>query len=469
MGAEIKRFGGIHLFFAHTGMKEGRYTLSGKVTATANPVLDKPIFYEFFTGFTYRRCTLAQTKTDALTFRIGNAPLPTPSDAEYAIYVGAEGAAVCAKTEQGLLHGCLTLLDLIGIDADGTVYLPYCELQERPLVRLRMVHFCVFPETELWEIQKFLRLAAALKYTHVVLEFWGMLRYSCMAELAWRQAYTPAQIRPLVQEARDLGLEIVPMFNHFGHAAAGRVMHGKHVVLDQNPALAYLFDENGWCWNYRSERVRNLLGQIRGELCDLYGAGAYFHIGCDEAYSFTEADAPAFCHYVNETAAELQTIGRRAIMWGDMMLSPREEWSGYSANAPSKACERVMRQTLSKEILMADWQYEVKTYPIQTALSLQEDGFSVLCCPWDRSNACVDANLRTVKEHALAGVLHTTWHTLSGGMPYVGRVAAKCWEGGMLSRDNAWVQLAALLRKVQFVNGDFERAGWAKQEIGVIV
>ena len=68
-----------------------------------------------------------------------------------------------------------------------------------------------------------------------------MLKMDCLAELAWPFAHTKEEIRPLIEEARALGMEVIPMFNHLGHASANREMYGKHVVLDQNPKLEYLF------------------------------------------------------------------------------------------------------------------------------------------------------------------------------------------------------------------------------------
>ncbi len=68
--------------------------------------------------------------------------------------------------------------------------------------------------------------------------------------------------------ANELGIEIIPMFNHLGHASASRVMHGKHVVLDQNPKLQPLFSEDGWSWNLDNQNTVKLLRNIREELID---------------------------------------------------------------------------------------------------------------------------------------------------------------------------------------------------------
>ena len=64
------------------------------------------------------------------------------------------------------------------------------------------------------------------------------------------------------------------------------------------------------------------------------------------------------------------------------------------------------------------------------------------------------------------GYMHTTWHTLSKGMPYVTLMAL----GGLEDiTDHAQIKMrtytAALLRKVMPADGDYQKAGWSKQQI----
>jgi hypothetical protein len=132
-----------------------------------------------------------------------------------------------------------------------------------------MIHICVFPENDLYFIKKLIRLSALCQYTHIVIEFWGMLQYDCLKELAWPHAFTKAQAQELIDECRELGIEPIPMFNMFGHATGSRECYGKHVVLDQNPTLQYLFTPDGWGWDITSEEVFALLKQVRQELYDL--------------------------------------------------------------------------------------------------------------------------------------------------------------------------------------------------------
>ena len=454
---------------------DGCFRIFGAVNAAAHPCLNTSILKEFWAGFTFGASSLSVTEHDELCFTLGNAePLPLNGHA-YSIRVTPTGICVQGADKRKLTWGVMTLLDQLHATEDSedrtVAEVDCCEIRDTPRIDTRMVHFCIFPETELWELWRFVRLCGALKYTHIILEFWGTLRYDCLHELSWSSAFTKEQIRPILREARDLGMEVIPLFNHWGHASAGRVAHGKHVVLDQNPALQTYFSEDGWCWDIRKPKVRALLRQIRDELIELCGEGAYFHIGCDEAYNFdlTKENMDFLCDFINEISRELMAQGRRAIAWGDMFLyrHPRyHSGNRYNCNAPTPEAERYLLEHLSRDVLIADWQYHAPVAPVETSFVFRDKGFDCLLCPWDRGMEEMKASVATVKEHALMGIMHTTWHTLSLGMPYVVVAAAGCFEDISDKTMRTYrTHTAALLRKVMPIGGDYAKAGWSKIEI----
>ena len=463
------------LFHHQSFMKEdGSFEFSGEVMAIAHACFQAPIFKELWNNFSYRSSELSITETEAYIFRIGNVQEPQLNGAAYGIRIEKEGLCICAETEKNLKLGFMTLLDFMKAkdhNSHMVAFLECGQMCESPQIKNRMVHFCIFPETELWEIRKFLRFCGTLKYTHVILEFWGMYRFDCMKELSWNHAYAKEELRPLIREIREMGLEIVPMFNHLGHASASRMRHGKHVVLDQNAALATYFDYSGWCWDIRKPKVRNLLREIRRELCELCGSGSYFHIGCDEAYGYdmsTEEGMNEICDYINEIADEMEEMDRRILVWGDMFLFRHPHYNPknwYTANASSAKAEQYMLKCLSRKIVIADWQYDANEAPVETAAVFADAGFDCMLCPWDKSLSKMQSCLTTIKDMQLFGLIHTTWHTLSFGMPYVAMAAIGCFEDQASDRT---VACAAMLRKAFFADGDYKQAGWAKKQIGII-
>ena len=66
------------------------------------------------------------------------------------------------------------------------------------------------------------------------------------------------------------------------------------------------------------------------------------------------------------------------------------------------------------------------------------------------------------------GVLHTTWHTLSAGMPFVTLVAMGSFENDNLDLMPIRTVTAALLRKVMPIKGDYTKAGWSKFQVNCL-
>ena len=126
-----------------------------------------------------------------------------------------------------------------------------------------------------------------------------------------------------------------------------------------------------------------------------------------------------------------------------------------------------MLERLHKDLVIADWQYDAPQAPVETASVFARAGFDCLLCPWDRSEAKMNAVCATVKQEVLLGLLHTTWHTLSNGMPYVTRAGVEGWESTAdVGAVEIRTQTATLLRKVMPVDGDYQKAGWGKFQVG---
>ena len=452
----------------------GRFLFSGNIHAIAHPCLNKNIIKDFWHNFTFQSSALNISESEQFIFSIGNVEPISLDGCDYSINVEPNGICICAKNEHDLILGFMTLIDrfkAIDVDEGLAIELECCQIKEKPMIQNRMVHFCIFPETELWELQRFIRFCGALKYTHIVLEFWGMLQYDCMRELSWSHAFAKEQIKPIIREANELGLEVIPMFNHWGHASAGRVMHGKHVVLDQNPTLQTYFSDDGWCWDISKPKVRKLLHQIREELCELCGKGNYFHIGCDEAYNFefSKENMDYICDFLNEISEDMRLKDRRVIVWGDMFLYRHLHYNPqnkYTCNAPTAKTEQYMLKRLSRDLIIADWQYNAVQAPIETAATFTQAGFECLLCPWDHGLSQTRAVISTVNEQSLAGFLHTTWHTLTKGMPIVVLTAVEGFYGqGVCQMREVRANAAALLRKVMPIEGDYTKAGWSKIQV----
>ena len=428
-------------------------------------------------GFTCRTGRIKVKHGEDNQMIIGNGKIiPLDEADEYTVSVQEDGVAVNGRDKNCLMRGIISfLMSVIQLPPENSEQIFGAECREfhgNFKIHNRMVHICVFPETTFSMFERIMRLCAVLQYTHIIVEFWGMLKYDCLKELAWEHAFEKSEVKKVLDEVRAMGSQPVPMFNHLGHASQCREKYGKHVVLDQNPLKQYLFTPDGWAWNIQSDETKALLRKVRNELYELFGDGEYIHIGCDEAFIYGNGyiDKRIVGEYLGELTHEIVKLGRKPIMWGDMLISTEETgcgWPEYYCAEKNKKDAEIMRKYIASETIIADWQYWVKEAPVKTSAFFEEKGFDTLICPWCDGvniNACVD----TAMEINAFGIIETTWHTLSNGMVSLLGCAKRC---GLVSP--SWAEyvkdeshLATLLRKVTYSKECYEEYGFSKYQTG---
>lgn len=399
---------------------------------------------------------------------------------DFALSITPKGVYIEGADDAALMRGLYAFLERL-FCCDRGVYRAECGvLRQSPDVGMRAAHLCVFPETSLSFLEKCVRTAAFCRYSHVVLEFWGMIRLNSFPQMAWPFAFSKEEIGALVRRARSLGLEIIPMLQHLGHASMARQgASGKHVVLDQSPELEYLYLPGfyGWVWDYTKPAVRRLLADVRNELCALCGEGRYFMIGCDEADDLGQGEnsleiARDLCEYLNGIQADLASKGRRAIMWGDMLLcaadmplAHRVNGEYYDANS-SHEFAAALRAGLRKDIVIADWQYTIVSDSVwQSTRFFREAGFDVLCCSFS-NQANYQTALNTIRAHDCMGFMKTTWHTLGRQIPHLVYAGDLMWHGREVMSFSKTCSRAMDIFRKMLPCRSYADAGWSSIQIG---
>lgn len=420
-------------------------------------------------SFSCHESELTVSPVEQLYIRTGDVALPSlPTKAEYALSVTPSGAAVVGRDRDGLMRGFCALVLLIECEEQGAL-LPCREYVGEYRLKRRMLHLCIFPEQTLQQIKKLIRLAGVCQYTHVVLEFWGMLQYDCLPELAWPQAFSKQQARELIDECRAFGMQPVPMFNQLGHATASRLLSGKHVVLDQAPSYQPLFTPDGWCWNITSPRVKQLLKEVRCELYDLFGKGEYMHIGCDEAYYITHHDGlratlPA---YLKELTCDVVGEGRRPMMWMDMLLEEGKYPDCYTTGRANEV--EKLREATHPATVFVDWQYDRMQAPIPSLLALRGCQRDVMGAPWYKEEN-IRAQVETLTAEGMYGIMMTTWHTLSQYAPSILYCAEQLGAAGPAwgIYSSMYEKTAVLLRRVSLEGNTYAECGWCTDQISMM-
>lgn len=444
------------------------YIFNSKTRAIAHTQLNNAIAKKLWNSFCLTESTLEMTPCEDFIFCIGNTTLPALAEGkEYAITADENGVSIVGKDYSGLMRGFFSLIMKIE-QVNDNFGIAYMQEQSNYILQNRMIHICVFPENDLYFIKKLIRLSALCQYTHIVIEFWGMLKYDCMKELSWPHAFRKDEIREVIQECRDLGIEPIPMFNQLGHATASRACYGKHVVLDQNPKLQRLFTPDGWAWNIESDEVHTLLKQVRKELYELFGEGNYMHIGCDEAY-FISQNAKLRKHlpaYLQNLTYEVEREGRRPMLWMDMLLEKGIFKNCYTTGEKEEV--ESIRNSTAKSSVFVDWQYGCIEIPIPSLDSLKDCGRDVIGAPWF-SPENYRAHIETISKNNQFGLMLTTWHTLQQQMHSI-LGCAKLFGASTFS----WSEFsgllqesASLLRRASFEGNSYFDSGWSKTQIEV--
>ena len=408
---------------------------------------------------------------------LGAPDFDEPKTDYYAISSNESGAIVSAVSEEALVNGLKTLVQLItpvslGVGEEKLTLCPV-EIADKPSMQFRSIHLCLFPESDVSTIEKAIELGGLLKLTHVVLEFWGIYPFETMKELGWAgHCWKKEQVRALVDLCHLYNMEVIPMFNMLGHASQSRGGMGRHSVLNQNPRLQLYFEPDGWTWCVSNPDTQKLMADLIEELCELCGSGSYFHIGCDEADSFAtcpickrQAHGELLAEHIRRLTDRLGALGRRPIMWHDQLIRRRDFASATDCSVVANGDDTYRALDLiDRRVIIADWQYGYVNEKNPTTPYFMEKGFDTILCPWDNLNNILSLSESARRLNAY-GVMLTTWHHLPAFTRRLYEAANMLWcdcsSGYPKTGHN---DAAAILRKVH-ASPRFEESGWNKIEV----
>jgi hexosaminidase len=228
-----------------------------------------------------------------------------PGGEGYELTASPHGIRVVARTSQGLLHGAMTLWQLLGTNADALpLQVPRVAISDHPRFAWRGLmidsarHFQT-PD----EIKRMLdqMAQAKLNVLHWHLtddQGWRIeiKKYPKLTEVgAWRLPagvgaaqqryggfYTQEQVRDIVAYATARGITIVPEIEMPGHAQAAIAAYPRlGTAPDHPPPVSHDWGVHTYLFNI-DEETFGFLEDVLGEVITLF-PGTYVHVGGDEA------------------------------------------------------------------------------------------------------------------------------------------------------------------------------------------
>ncbi len=242
-----------------------------------------------------------------------------------------------------------------------------------------------------------IRHAARCGYTHFLPYIENMIRLPSMEKACPPCAYTAEDWRAFQATADAAGIELVPHFNVIGHL--------EHVV----PVYPELGGEAapGWAdMDPTRPAARAWALRCIEEFC-AFSRSEYFLIGADEwqpPKALLERPgfdvAAAWADQVNAAVERVVALGRKPIVWHDMLVH-------FAAAIP----------LLSRDAVIAFWFYdEDSDYPVISVL--RDHGFRVLmasgltsapCIMTRRGVRAIETARRAAATHRADGIMVTTW------------------------------------------------------------
>ena len=246
-----------------------------------------------------------------------------------------------------------------------------CSVQIDPVFPMLAIHIdfncAAFTRKTLSSI---LHFAASYGYDAVLWEVEDKIQWETCPECVSPDAFSKAEFREILAEAKSLGLAPIPLLQTFGHA---------EYILSHKPYDAWReVPEKKNCYCVSNPEVRDFLKRFLHEYLEVFGDDVrLFHLGGDEVYSFCKCPVCSrrdrmelYSEHLNAVAGELLARGIRPCCWADMILS----CGGDSIS-----------RFIPRDFVLWHWSYTYGTPGVQPdyvlkARRLKEEGYDVFFC-----------------------------------------------------------------------------------------
>jgi len=268
----------------------------------------------------------------------------------------------------------------------------------------------------------------------LVLEFNPGYNYRCFPELA-DGSFGRDEARKIAAAAKEEGIRVVPLFMCFGHQG-WRFEKNKllklHPEFDETPDVPEDGDAENtpdlefYChsWCASNDDVYKYVFPMMDEIMEDFGADT-LHVGMDEVFTMGECPrckgkkrADLFTRSVNILHDHIvKEKGWKMIMWGDRLN--HAEKLGYHAWEGDIWDTWHAIDMIPKDIIIADWHYEMNEKGFPSIDAFMEKGFTVISASWKdltQARFLLDEALKREKsakdkgfKGQFAGMIITSW------------------------------------------------------------
>jgi hypothetical protein len=385
---------------------------------------------------------------------------PDASDEEYSLQITPAGIAIAGRSRRALFWGVQTLCQVLEYSRrEKARAAPGLLIRDWPTQRVRGLHLDMkYLLARPAVIEDWLRQLAAWKINTILFEYEDKFPYERHRFLRHESAMTPAQLRRVLDTARQHHIQVVPLIQTLGHLEYC-LKHEELAHLREMPDILFQI-------NPLNPDARRFVLEMIDEVMAYHPDAEYFHVGGDETWFLganpqsremveRKGEIGIYLDYMLPVLEHVILAGKRPVLWDDILREqadkcdriPRETVLGYWDYSPvrEKHAAREVPDALRRAYQLdgkrpALWPDTLSIFPFFDYY--RQQGFDVLsipCCnygtlvPDDAHNA--PNTLKFAEKAAVCGGLGTInsqWASFK--MPF-----DVMWHPYALTAQSAWL------------------------------
>ena len=250
-------------------------------------------------------------------------------------------------------------------------------------------------------------------YGAILWEVEDKVRWESCPEVAHPEAMSKAEFRKVLDEARGLGLEPIPLLQTVGHS--------EYVLAREKYRCFREKPDNRTCYCVSKPEVRAFLRRYLAEMLDLFGAEVReFLLGGDEAWVFATCPVCSkrdkgrlYAEHLEELAALLRARGVRPACWCDMLLQDLGKGGAGLLPTDWSIWHWDYRIGIA-EMPVTEWTPRLpelleRGYRVTFCCATQSYGDGPFLVDWNLHARNVAASAEMVRTNRLEGLCVTSW------------------------------------------------------------
>jgi len=355
---------------------------------------------------------IGQGGSHALLRRVLGAEALVSRPEGYLLRITPSSVLVAGADRRGAFYGVQTLRQLLRRGGGRTV--PEATIRDWPDHPVRAVHILLDGASDPFHVALIDRILAPFKFNTIIAESeyvqWESGRPWWAPD---SRGATKAQVRRLLETARDHHIQVIPLVATLGHSEwvfAGLRDEALCRLLAYSPRGEVTCDRGRGVFPAVYDPTKQFIVEGRAttlnealilpvlrEAADLFKP-QFLHLGHDEVRgpSGLRYDMSLYLRDVITLAGELRALNVRPMIWGDVLWERRTE-----------AVADAQYRDLPRDLVIVPWKYEdVRDYP--ELAHFRQAGFEVLGATWYRTANNYNFS-RAAKAAGALGMIRTTW------------------------------------------------------------